>query len=105
MKENNLGAKIKEIRMKKLMTQAELAAGLHVTPGFISNIEKGRTSMSLNMLIEMSRFVGESLDSFAGLIDPEYRETALNNEILMTLSSLDVETKEKLLRTLKIWTA
>ena len=35
----NLGSRMKELRIKMKLTQAEVAKALNVTPGYISNVE------------------------------------------------------------------
>ena len=73
----NLGSRMKELRIKMKLTQAEVAKALNVTPGYISNVENNRTAMSLRILIYYARLLNISLDSLIGRIDSEYRETAL----------------------------
>ena len=97
------GKKIKELRIQMGLTQNEVAAALEVTPGYISNVENGRTSMSLRMLIYYSKLTNLSLDSLIGRIEPEYTETALDNELTLEIRKLSVEDKEKLLKTIQIW--
>ena len=71
----NLGTRMKELRIKMKLTQAEVARALNVTPGYISNVENNRTAMSLRILIYYARLLNISLDSLIGRIDSEYRET------------------------------
>ena len=99
----NLGTRMKELRIKMKPTQAEVAKALNVTPGYISNVENNRTAMSLRILIYYARLLNISLDSLIGRIDSEYRETALDREISQQLQKLDVPQKQKLLKTMKVW--
>lgn len=99
----NLGAQVKELRIRMNLTQAEVAKALNVTPGYISNVENNRTAMSLRVLIYYARLMGISLDSLIGRIAPEYRPTALDNELMRLVSKLSDDDKEKLIKTLKIW--
>ena len=69
----NLGSRMKELRIKMKLTQAEVAKALNVTPGYISNVENNRTAMSLRILIYYARLLNISLDSLIGRIDSEYR--------------------------------
>ncbi|MCD8014804.1 MAG: helix-turn-helix domain-containing protein [Lachnospiraceae bacterium] len=98
-----LGGKIKELRTQMHLTQAEVASALDVTPGYISNVENNRSAMSLRILIYYAKLMGISLDSLIGTIDSEYQPEALDREILNELSSMDLETKEKVLRTIRLW--
>ena len=99
----NLGTRMKELRIKMKLTQAEVAKALNVTPGYISNVENNRTAMSLRILIYYARLLNISLDSLIGRIDSEYRETALDREISQQLQKLDVPQKQKLLKAMKVW--
>ena len=51
MNETDYGEKIKQLRIKTGLTQRQIADALNATPGYISNVENGRTAMSLRMLI------------------------------------------------------
>lgn len=85
------------------LTQNQVADSLGVTPGYISNVENNRTAMSLRILTYYARLTGCSLDSLVGELDPEYSETAIDRKLYQNIVKLDVETKEKLLKTLEIW--
>lgn len=99
----NLGAQIKELRIQMNLTQADVAKALNVTPGYISNVENNRTAMSLRVLIYYARLMNISLDSLIGRISPDYRQTALDNELLQLVSKMDDATKTKLIKTIKLW--
>lgn len=99
----DLGRKIKVLRLKKGLTQNEVAQALHVTPGYISNVENDRTAMSLRVLSYYAKLMGITLDSLVGEIEPEYTETALDNELLSEISTMKNDDKKRLLRTIKIW--
>ena len=99
----NLGSRMKELRIKMKLTQAEVAKALNVTPGYISNVENNRTAMSLRILIYYARLLNISLDSLIGRIDSEYRETELDREISELLHKMEISDKQKLLKTMKVW--
>ena len=99
----NLGSRMKELRIKMKLTQAEVAKALNVTPGYISNVENNRTAMSLRILIYYARLLNISLDSLIGRIDSEYRETALDREISEHIHKMEISEKQKLLKTIKVW--
>lgn len=101
----SLGARVKKLRLEMNLTQAEVAKALNVTPGYISNVENNRTAMSLRMLIYYARLTHTTLDSLAGYLEPDYKEDALDNEIMGLVSKLPPENKQRLLETLKIWTS
>lgn len=101
--DNNLGAKVKKLRISHGLTQEEVAKELGVTPGYISNVENGRNLMTLRMLSYYAELTGVSLDYLAGSIDKSYQSTALDNEIMQIVQKMDSATKEKLISTLRIW--
>ena len=95
---------ISNISVKKMgLTQNQVAEALGVTPGYISNVENNRTAMSLRILTYYAKLCGCSLDSLVGTLDPEYSETALDRKLYNAIMQLDVDTKEKLLKTIELW--
>ena len=103
MKESNaLAQKVKQLRIANNLTQSDVAKELNVSPGFISNVENGRTAMSLRLLIYYAKMTGTTLDMLVGDMIPEYRDDALDNAVLEATKSLSTAQKEKLLRILEI---
>ena len=100
---DNLGSQIKELRIKMKLTQAEVANALNVTPGYISNVENNRTAMSLRILMYYARLMNISLDSLIGRVEPEYKTTALDNELLELISGMDITKKSKLIQPISLW--
>ena len=104
MEAENYGALVKNLRIKTGLTQNQVADSLGVTPGYIINVVNYRTAMSLRILTYYARLVGCSLDSLVGELEPEYSETALDRKLYQAIIKLDAETKEKLLKTIELWT-
>ena len=104
MDTENYGTLVKNLRIKSGLTQNQVAESLGVTPGYISNVENNRTAMSLRMLTYYARLVGCSLDSLVGQLEPEYAETALDRKLHLAIAKLDTKNKERLLKTIEIWT-
>ncbi len=103
MEQENYGTLIKNLRIKNGLTQDQVAKALGVTPGYISNVENGRTAMSLRILTYYARLVDCSLDSLVGELEPDYSETALDRALYDAIIKLDTSTKEKLLKTIELW--
>lgn len=101
--EDNLGTKVKELRIQMKLTQAEVAEALNVTPGYISNVENNRTAMSLRMLTYYAKLMNITLDSLVGCVETEYKQVAINNELAGLIERLSDDDKAKLIKTLKIW--
>ena len=97
----NLADRSREIRTQLGLSQSDVAKALHVTRGFISNVENGRVSMSMRMMTYYARLMHCSLDELAGLTDKSYYSTALNHALMTEISKLSIESKQKLLEDLR----
>ena len=100
---DNYGEQIKSYRIKLGLTQNQVAAEMDVTPGYISNVENGRTAMSLRFLIYYAKLMGVTLDELVGTLEPKYTSNALENALMAEISKMDDAKKEKLLKTIRIW--
>ena len=100
---DNYGDQIKSYRMKLGLTQSQVASELDVTPGYISNVENGRTAMSLRLLTYYAKIMHVTLDSLVGNIEPTYKTNALDNALIEEISKMSDEAKEKLLKTIRLW--
>lgn len=96
---------IKNLRIEMGMTQNEVATAMNVTPGYISNVENNRTAMSLHMLTYFAKLSGRTVDEIVGQIEPEYRDNALDNALINQIRQMDDLTKQKLLKTIEIWSS
>jgi len=52
-----------------------------------------------------ARLMNISLDSLIGRVEPDYKTTALDNELLQLISGMDDNFKSKLIQTIKLWQA
>lgn len=96
-----LGARIKELRTEKHMTQDSLAEIVGCNTSHISNIENNYTKASLNVLIAIANALETSIDS---LLSEQYKDSSdlLLNEIIEKVMNLDVDSKRKLLKMIDI---
>ena len=97
----NLADRSREIRTQLGLSQNDVAKALHVTRGFISNVENGRVNMSMRLMVYYARLMHVSLDEIVGLTDKQYLSTALDHEIMEEISQLSLEEKNDLLNQLK----
>lgn len=67
----DLGNKLKELRIKKGLTQEELADRCELSKGFISQLENDLTSPSIATLIDILQCLGTSLKEFFRDADDE----------------------------------
>ena len=100
-----IGAKIKARRRETKMTQEKLAEALSVSVGYVSQVERGVTKISLELLArigaaldcDMTRFLSDSAVSDSGYLKSELMEkydglTAVQKRMLLGI--LDVMLKE-----------
>ena len=59
-----LGAKLKEMRLQKNLTQEELADRCELTKGYISQLENDLTSPSIATLVDLLNALGSNLSEF-----------------------------------------
>ncbi|MBQ7500927.1 MAG: helix-turn-helix domain-containing protein [Clostridia bacterium] len=69
----NIGQKIKELRLKKGITQEALAEKMGVSCPAVSKWERGETYPDITMLIPLASYFGVSTDNLLGVRDPEDR--------------------------------
>ncbi|MDC7300977.1 helix-turn-helix domain-containing protein [Agathobacter ruminis] len=100
---DNYGEQIKRYRINLGMTQNQVATELDVTAGYISNVENGRTAMSLRLLIYYAKLMGITLDELVGNLEPDYIASSIDNALMAEIKKLNNEEKEKLLKTIKLW--
>ena len=98
----DLRKKVKELRIANHLTQDQVAKALGVTPGYISNVENNRSLMTLRMLTYYAQLTGMSLDYLAGTIDSDYKETALDRQIMHLIKDFPPEKKEKLIQLIQL---
>lgn len=67
----NIGQKIRELRIKKGLTQEELADRAELSKGFISQVERDLTSPSIATLVDILQCLGTNLEEFFVKSTPE----------------------------------
>lgn len=89
-----LGLRIKELRIKKELTQDNLAELVGCNTSHISNIENNHTKVSLNVLLSIANTLNTSIDY---LLANQYdnSQLALDNEILRAIKDCDNQKKKK----------
>lgn len=99
----DLAKRIRQIRIDNHLTQEQVAKALDATPGYICNVENGRTAMSLRMLVYFAKLTNVTLDSLVGSMDSSYTATAIDNEIMGLLADFSDSEKLKLIKMIRIW--
>lgn len=96
-----IGARIKEIRTKKGITQEQLSERMEINPKYLSSIERGKENPTLNTLIRLSESLGVDLSEifrFIQIEDPAERKSLI-------ISLLDESDSEQLKLIFKILSA
>ncbi len=87
-----LGQRIRQLRVQRGLTQAELSVMAGCSNNYLSHIETAQCKLSLSMLLRLSAVLGESTDYF--LLDTPYAppEAIINREISAKLEKCRPET-------------
>lgn len=93
----SIGQRIREIRIRKGLTQEYLAEMTDVNVSHISNIETNKVKVSLTLLVNICNVLGTTVD-FVLKSEYEHANSVLEQELLETIRTLDDAKKEQLLR-------
>ena len=95
-----IGEKLKKIRLSKNLTQEYVANIADVNTSHISNIENNRVKVSLSTLVQICNALNTTVDY---VLAEEYTQpaTAIEQEILHELRFCSNETKEQILKIVK----
>lgn len=74
-----IGKRVQNRRTAQKISQAELAARISVTSPHISNIERGKTKVSLPTLMEIARALNTTLDDLVCDSLPEAKDIILGD--------------------------
>lgn len=70
----SIGKKLKELRMGRELTQAQLADVLHMNQQSISRYENGEAQISYTDMVNLSKYFGISSDYFLEMEVDEFQE-------------------------------
>jgi transcriptional regulator with XRE-family HTH domain len=85
-----IGERIKNLRQMSSLTQEELAARANLTKGFISQVERDLTSISLDSLVQILEALDENISDF-------FRETSQEKMVYREKDRVPIE-KERIER-------
>ena len=89
-----IGNKIYQLRRSINMTQQELAEKVGISVTFLSEIENGRKSMSVDTLIKLSKRLQVSLDT---IVFGKDAEDDMQKDVVSMMSTLPLEYNESIL--------
>jgi len=78
-----VGLKIKEVRLKKRLSQESLAEKCNLSTAYISYIEQGKKSLSLKSIVLIANNLGVTVDLLLGdeMKNNSYMDLTINNII------------------------
>lgn len=95
-----IGRTLKDMRIRKNLTQEYVADMADVNTSHISNIENNRVKVSLTTLVQICNALDTTVDY---ILSDEYNapSTAIEQEILKVVHSCSVETQKQILKIVK----
>lgn len=91
-----IGEKLRRLRLRKNLTQEELADRCELSKGFISQVERDLASPSIATLTDMLECLGSDLKTF-------FSESEENEKIVFSPSDMFEKTDEESLRGSILW--
>lgn len=82
-----IGKKIRVLRRRKRMTQAELAEKCEISLSFLGHIERGTRKLSVDTLYKIAKTLHCSVDDLLG-IDAASDSSAISDEIAGIIAEL-----------------
>lgn len=102
-----IGAKMKQLRNEKGITQEQVAKDLGCTIGFVSNVENSRAKLNLKVLSYYSKICNVSIDTLLNVGEdsenPDKKTALLDEELLRVFHTFSYEDREKIIKTLQLW--
>ena len=92
---NTVGEKIKQVRISKGMTLKELGDAVGLSVGYLSQLERGKSSIAINRLSALAEHLGVDVKFF---VEEEFQDEcpvmkSYENEVLYIESELSVQYK------------
>lgn len=77
-----IGRQIRAARLRRKMTQAQLAEAADLSVPYISHVERGKKRVSLDALLRISQAVDVTVDQLLSGTQPQDTQVTVNGEIL-----------------------
>ena len=91
-----IGSRVKQARLKKHLTQQQLAEAAGISLSFLSNIENGRQAMQVLTLIDLANALEVSIDWLCR--DIPLTSSSISSHIESELSSCTPKEREAILQ-------
>ena len=95
-----IGKKIKNLRIEKGMSQGTFAKELGVSVGYVSQVERGITKISLDLLGAISTILSRDMSYFVSE-SAVHSEKYLESELVLKISKLDDKKRKFALKMIK----
>ena len=98
-----IGARIRETRIQKNMSQQELAAQANISVSQMSDIERGRTAMRITTFVQIVEVLQVSTDSLLRTNSPQTNEIYQSefSELLKDCSPMEIDSILNIAREVK----
>ncbi len=96
--EKSVGLRVKKYRTLKRITQEKLSEMLEVSPTFIAMIETGKTGMSLETLVKLSKALSVTPNDILQDHVKLYRDDELSEYIYNQVSGMSEKDKRLMLK-------
>ena len=100
--EQTVGARLRKLRLKNGYSQEDLAEYLDVSVGYVSNMERGTTKISLTTLVNISDFLGCDVSDLISKVSTN-GNSYLSEELGVLINSLSNHEKSTLLSLLQTY--
>ncbi len=98
---NALGQRIKKVRKQKRFTQERLAENLEVSTVYISQVENGKTKLSLEMLVRIAKLLDTNPGYFLTGISYDMQDY-LKSDIALLLQDCPPERRQLIIDIIKL---
>ncbi len=98
-----IGKRLKELRLKKKLTQTQLAEKADVEPAYISHIERNEAMVSLPTLVKLVNALDTTLDYvvYTNLNNSSHISVGMINELLADCTSEEISILTDILKSIK----
>lgn len=97
-----IGRRIRKARLKKKLSQKQLAELVNVPPKYLSNVENGHSGISHVLLMQIGEVLGKGEKYFYKNIKNHDRNPRLDDEIIRIFNSFNVEQKKLIIEMMQI---
>ena len=96
-----LSRRVKMLRLTKGVSQTKMAEGIGTSQTNLSNMEAGRTAITIQNLFKIQKILGCKMSDFFVDFDSEVEEVVEPKEVVVSKSAIEIEDALKILKLLK----